>query len=135
MKTRGFTLLEIIMAIVVLGIFAPAIIFAITAPLAQSTWDDKQVKATMLVQERMEDVFAAKANNALSLGYPSIIAANYPAETPVSGFTGFDRTTTITEVAGSDLSTASSGSGFKKVQVSVTWTGGTASATTVLGSY
>jgi prepilin-type N-terminal cleavage/methylation domain-containing protein len=132
---RGFTLIEIIIAIVIMAIFAPAIIVAITAPLAHTTWDNNQVIATMLVQERLEDIYAYKANVSLTYGYSYITAANFPTESPVSGFTGFNRTTTITEVAGSDLSTASASSGFKKIAVSVTYTGGAATCTTVLGDY
>jgi prepilin-type N-terminal cleavage/methylation domain-containing protein len=118
-KNSGMTLIELVIAIAIIAVLFPVMISAFFNPVANAVWGDQMVQAMSLAQEKMEEIYADKANNSVSLGYSYITLSNYPAENPVSGFSAFNRSVTITEVSGSDLSTTSSGSGFKKVVVTV----------------
>lgn len=120
-SSRGITLIELVISIAIVAVLFPVMISALFNPVTDAVWGDQMVQAMALAQERMEELYSKKASNSASLGYSSITSANYPAENPVSGFSAFNRSATITEVSGSDLSTSSSGSGFKKVVVAVTW--------------
>lgn len=137
MKKNGFTLIELIMTIAIISVLLPVMISAFFNPVADSVWGDQMVQAMALAQEKMEEIYATKANSSASLGYSYITSAHYPAESPVSGFSAFNRSVTITEVSGTDLSTTSAGSGYKKIVVAVTWNSGADSVqlTGVLGDY
>jgi prepilin-type N-terminal cleavage/methylation domain-containing protein len=132
---RGITLIELVITIAVIAVLFPVMISALFNPIANAVWGDQMVQAMSLAQEKMEEVYAAKANSSFSLGYSYITSSNYPAENPVSGFSAFNRSVTIAEVSGSDLITTSSGSGFKKVVVAVTWSGGSTELTGVVADY
>ncbi len=134
-KKNGMTLIELVIVIAVIAVLFPVMISALFNPVANAVWGDQMVQAMSLTQEKMEEIYAAKANSSFSLGYSYITSSNYPAENPVSGFSAFNRSVAITEVSGSDLSTTSSGSGFKKVVVTVTWSGGSTELTGVVGNY
>ena len=129
------TLIELVIAIAVIAVLFPVMISALFNPVANAVWGDQMVQAMALVQEKIEEIYATKANSSASLGYSYITSSNYPAENPVSGFTPFNRSISITEVSGTDLSTTSSGSGFKKVVVTVSWSGGNVQLTGVVGNY
>ena len=66
----------------------------------------------------MEILAADKFNPAR--GYAYLVAGNYPAESPVSGFT-MTRSVAFTDVASGDLATVQAGSGFRKAVVTVRW--------------
>ena len=123
------------MGMVVLSIIMVTMLFGLMTPLTQSVQENSLVIASFLAQERLEQIFAAKANSGYGYGY--ITAANFPDETPVAGFTGYSRSVTITEVRGNDLTTPLVNSGFKKIVVKVTWNNGAASLdlTGLLGNY
>lgn len=81
------------------------------------------MEAVFLAQDKMEEIMAKKAAS----GYSAVSTANFPtaAENIIrNGATAFTRTTTITEVAESDFTTVSVGSGYKKVVVTVAWSSG-----------
>lgn len=134
-KKSGMTLIELVIVIAIIAVLFPVMISALFNPVANAVWGDQMVQAMSLTQEKMEEIYATKANSSFSLGYSYITSSNYPAENPVSGFSAFNRSVTITEVSGSDLITTSSGSGFKKVVVTVTWSGGSTELTGVVGNY
>ena len=79
---------------------------------------DKNVMATYLARERLERIVFDKVYR----GYSYVVQANYPASENVSlGSNNFVRTLNIYEVTKSDLTTAQSGSGFKRIDITVNW--------------
>ena len=90
---------------------------------------DYRVVASQLASEKMEEVIADKSFQ----GYSTITEANYPDETLADPYNGFARETDVTEVDPSDLSTPQVGSGYKRVDVRVTW-GSDDSDTTIVVS-
>jgi prepilin-type N-terminal cleavage/methylation domain-containing protein len=116
---NGFTLIETILVIIVLGIASYGLLNVFISGLKKSAYPLKGVQAVTLAKEKLEIIMADK-HDALK-GYPFLIAANYSDETPVAGFSDFDRTVSFLEVDSTDLSAASPGSGFKKITVTVSW--------------
>lgn len=116
-QRSAFTLVEAVIAIVVLSAGAPMLFWAIREAQAQRADPAMASTATWLCVERIEDITADR--NSTTRGYAYLTNANYPAESPVTGFTSFSRTTSITET-GPDLATP--GVGYKSVTVTVSWT-------------
>src|SRR3990167_4814546 len=129
---KGFTFIEAILVMVVLsgGLFGVMHLFHQNVATAE---DRKLVLvATLLAQEKLEAMTADKEFNL----YASINSTNYPSSSEdltSLGYPGFNRATTIQEVNPVDLSSTQAGSGYKKITVSVSWTGGqTVMLTTLL---
>ena len=134
-RRRGLTLIETIAAIVLLSIAIPPMLFSIREAQHHRVNPVLSSKARWLVTEKLEDIIADRHSTTRGYGY--VIAANYPAENPISGYTGFARSVTISETA-ADL--VSAGTGYKRVTVSVGWTDTTGAArtlaiTTILTDY
>ena len=121
MKRRAVTLLDVVAALVILSVALPPLVGAMAESAQQSIRSTYTTVASFLATERMEEI-TARRNQAG--GYAQVVAANFPAETPVSGYPNYSRSVAITEVA-ADLTTPQSGSGLKKVVVTVQWDGGT----------
>lgn len=113
----GLTLIETIVAMVVLAVAVPGTLWAIRDAAVQRVAPLRSSKARWLVTEKLEDIVADR--NSTTRGYAYVLTGNYPSEASISGFPGFTRTTTIAETA-ADL--VSAGTGYKKVTVSVGWT-------------
>jgi len=116
---KGFSLIETIMVIVVLGIASYGLLNVFISGLRESASPLQGVQAIELAKEKLETIFSEKFDTAK--GYSYLAAGNYPPETPINGFAGFNRTVTFTEVSGTDLVTPSPGSGFKRITVTVSW--------------
>ncbi len=116
-RTNGFTLIEMIAAMVILAVAIPPMLFA----LRQATMDRidpvRFSQARWLATERLEDILADWRS--ATRGYDFVAAANYPDESPVRDHSAFSRGVRIVE-SGPDLRTA--GAGCKTVTVAVTWT-------------
>ncbi len=128
---QGFTILDVIFAVVILGVGLSGMTTLFSNINKNSGTNQMILSATQLAQEKLEEMSLAKKYN----GYSYINTTNYPTsaeDLTASGFAGWTRTTTITEVQESDLSTAQVGSGYKKVSVTVTWTGGSSKALSAL---
>ena len=133
--TRGFTIVEAIAAIVVLAIAVPPTMWAIREAHVQRVNPRMASTARWLAVEKLEDAIADR--HSITRGYGFVINDNYAAENPVTGFTGFTRSVTVTET-GADLMTA--GTGYKRVAVTVSWTDATSTSrsltlTTVVTDY
>lgn len=115
-RLRGLTLIETIIAMVVLAVAVPGTLWAIRDSAVQRVAPLRSSKARWLVTEKLEDIVADR--HSTTRGYTYIASGNYPNEATISGFPGFTRTTTVSETA-ADLATA--GTGYKKVTVSVGW--------------
>lgn len=132
---RGFTLVETIAAIVILAVAIPPMLWSIRAAHQQRVNPVLLSRARWLAAEKLEDVIADR--HSTTRGYAWLSPSNYPAESPVSGFTGFDRSVSLVETT-ADLVTP--GSGYMTVTVTVDWTDGAGDAqslsiSTVLTDY
>lgn len=122
-RRRGFTLVEGVVAIVILGVAMPPMLYAIRQAHNRRVSVALTSKARWLATEKLEDVIADRHSTTRGYGY--VAGANYPAESPVSGYTGFTRSVALAETA-ADLTSA--GTGYKKVTVTVGWTDATGTA-------
>ncbi len=113
---RALTLLEVVCAVVIIGIAAPALLTAVRDATVRRASAQQQITARWLACEKLEDITADR--HSATRGWSYIASGNYPAEPSVTGFTAFSRTTTIVET-GVDLTTA--GTGYRKVTVTVTY--------------
>lgn len=126
MKTndRGFTLIEVLMVIVILGIMGSGILMYFVG--VSSPGDAITVQGVTLAEEKMEAILADKKAN----GFNAIIS-----ESAVSLISPFDRFTREVEVYCVQESDLDADSGTmptctdsdiraKRVKVSVTWAGG-----------
>jgi len=117
-RPSGFTLIEAIIAMVILGVAVPPLLLAVRTYSSRRADAIFASRARWLASERLEDIIADRHSN--NRGYAYLVSANYPNESPVSGFTGFSRATSIAETA-TDLTTAQPGSGIKVVTVTITY--------------
>lgn len=115
-RPRGLTLIEAIIAVVVIGAAVPPILLAVRDASVKRAAPIRAAQARWLAAEKLEDVIADRHSTARGYGY--VVAGNYPAESSISGFAGFSRSTSIVET-GASLS--GGGTGFKTVTVAVTW--------------
>jgi prepilin-type N-terminal cleavage/methylation domain-containing protein len=115
-RSNGFTLIEAIVAIVVLSVAIPPMLLAMRETQHRRVAPIQADRARWLASERLEEIIADR--HSTTRGWAYLVNANYAAETPVNGFQGFGRSVAITET-GADL--ASAGTGYKKIAVTVTW--------------
>jgi len=118
-RTRAFTLIEAIIAMVVIGVTMPAMLWALgqanldrVSPIQAST-------AKWLAMEKLEDVIADRSDP--SRGYGYIISSNYPNEAKIPNFPGYTRQVTIVET---DALFTAGGVGVKTIAVTVKWAHG-----------
>jgi len=119
-------MVEAIAAIVVLAIAIPPTMWAIREAHVQRVNPRMASTARWLAVEKIEDTIADRHSTTRGYGY--VVNANYAAESPVTGFTGFTRSVSVTET-GADL--ASAGTGYKRVTVTVGWTDATSTSRTL----
>ncbi|MFC1855442.1 prepilin-type N-terminal cleavage/methylation domain-containing protein [Thermodesulfobacteriota bacterium] len=130
---NGFTLIETILVIIVLAISSYGVLSVFINGLKESASPLQGVQAIELAKEKLEIIIADKHDT--SKGYAYIVSGNYPAETPVSGFSEFNRSVTLQEIDALDLATASPGSGYLKVTVTVSWSSGSISLDSLVADY
>lgn len=116
-NTRGFTLVDTILMMVVVGIGVSGLMAYFISVNRQAMNSNMTVAASVLAQERIDQVVAAKVYQ----GYNFVVAANYPNENLGGAFAGYSRTTQIQEVNPADLTTAQVGSGLKRIDITVQW--------------
>ena len=122
MKKNGFTLIEAVLTLSVLAVGLMGILTLYQQNIGKANEMEQTLVATELAQEKLEQIILDKKYKL----YAFITAANYtsPENMSAQGFPGYTRTTTILEVDPSDMVSAQSGSGYKKITVSVSVTGG-----------
>lgn len=137
----GFTLIETLMVIVVLGIAATGILLYFIN-IGKAGAQGRAIEAVMLAEERIEQIIAQKKGN----GFSTVALAN-PATTDSAFSPPFDAFTRTVEVycvneAGLDMdngdtSASCPGSDIsaKRVKVTVSWTGGAVDLATVLSNH
>jgi len=131
---RAFSLLEAISALVILGVAMPGMLWAIRDNVRRRADPVFLSRARFLAAEKLEDIIADA--NSPARGYSYVLNANYAAETPVSGFTGMNRSVSIVETAANFVA----GTGWKTCTVTVSYTDGQAQSrslqlSTVVTSY
>lgn len=114
---RGLSLVEVVIAIVILGLAVPPLMFEMAAGVRQREATLVQQNLTQLAAERMWEIFADHADP--SRGYDYLADGAYPDETAPRGLTGYTRQTTIQEVSSTDYRTAAAGSGIKRFRILV----------------
>lgn len=124
MKNKGFTLIETILTLMVLAGGVMGVLSVYSQNIARANEMEQTLIANELVQEKIEQLLHDKKYRL----YPYILAANYPAseDLTAAGYPGFTRTTGILEVNPGDLNSAANNSGYKKITVTVSMTGGQA---------
>lgn len=115
---RGFTLIEAILAVVVLSIAMPAMLWSIRDSIRRRADPVLLSRARWLAAEKLEDCIADA--HSPTRGYSYVVNANYAAETPVTGFTGMNRSVSIAETAPKFVA----GTGWKTITVTVAYTDG-----------
>lgn len=117
-RGEGFTFIEAILAMLIIGIGCTGLMTAFTVVNWQSGNTQMTVTAALLAQEQMERIVADK----LYRGYQFIVPNNYPSPQvlPVP-FERYSRTIVIREVAPGDLRTNQGGSGLKRVDITMQW--------------
>ncbi len=102
----GFTLIELIISIVILGIGLVGVVGCLTAALVSNQKASRTQLATAIAQDTIEDM--------RSRGFGVIDYTNYPASQTVSGLPQGSETVAITDAYGGDAR-------LKKVSVEVSW--------------
>jgi prepilin-type N-terminal cleavage/methylation domain-containing protein len=134
-NAKGFTLVEVVLSIIIISVGLFGIMYLFDNVTRGALEADLNTTAVYLARERMERIIAGKVYN----GYNYVTTVNYPATEAVSvGGYNYSRNLTITEVSKVNFTTVSPGSGFKRIDVSVTWgVGGnqTITESTVIADY
>jgi len=116
-RIRGFTLIELLLSVIVISVGLVGIMTLFDNATRGAMQLDLNTTASALAHEKLEQVIFDKWRN----GYSSIDSSDYPTE----GFSGdlgiYTRSTSITEVSNSDFTTLEAGSGYKRVEVTVSW--------------
>jgi prepilin-type N-terminal cleavage/methylation domain-containing protein len=126
-RRPAFTLIEVTIAIVVLSLAVPSIFWALRDSSIRRVDPINVSRARWLANEKLEDVLADA--HSTTRGYAYLVNANYSAESPVTGFTGFSRSVAITVSDGNLV--AGVGTGFKTIVVSVGFTDGKGASRTL----
>jgi len=113
---RSATIIEIVAAIVILGVAMPTLLTAFADAAVQSIGPYQRGIASMLAIERMEEIVARRYRG--TDGYDAVTTANFPDESPVNGFPAFDRSVIVTFTDAS-LAPVGSDQGYKLVRVNV----------------
>jgi prepilin-type N-terminal cleavage/methylation domain-containing protein len=125
-RRRGFTLIEGVVAVVLLGTALPPMMWALRTAQVRRVSSALASRARWLATEKLEDVIADR--HSTTRGYAWLTGANYAAEAPVAGFVQFSRSVVFAETA-ADL--VSVGTGYKKATVTVSWTDSTGTARSI----
>ncbi len=118
LRRRGFTLIDAVVAIVILGVATPPMLVALAGAHRDRVLPAMASQARWLAMEKLEDILADRSSP--TRGWDYVDAANYPDEPSAPGMPGYSRAVTITET-GADLQ--SPGTGYKTIEVAVGWMG------------
>jgi prepilin-type N-terminal cleavage/methylation domain-containing protein len=109
-STNGYSLVEIILVILIIGIAIPPIIHLFTYNLSKSVNSEFYTKAAYFAEEKMETILADKRSSS-TRGYEYIVVSGrYQIDNPV---TGFARSVSI------DTSSVYSGVRYAKIMVTI----------------
>jgi len=126
---RSTTIIEVVMAIVILSIALPPLMNAFVDASMQTIHPSLATVGAFLAIERMEEVVAWRyrsGNGYNDLANPTTLATEFPDESPVSGFSVFDRTVGSVYMdydVNGVLQEVGTDQGYTKIVVTVTWGG------------
>ena len=126
-NNSGFTLIELLFTIVVISLSMIGIMALFENAARGSLQADLNYIASKLAHEKLELIVIDKVRN----GYAALNQTSYPNETFTGSFASYSRSTAITEVSGSDMVTVTPNSGYKRVQVTVSWGAGASKRITI----
>ncbi|MBI3267570.1 MAG: type II secretion system protein [Planctomycetes bacterium] len=118
-RQAGFTLMELILVTIIVGVAVPGILLLFETSARSSFHTEQVAIATHLAEEKLEAISADKFSSVRGWNY--IAQANYPLENPVPGFDKYERETVVLEVDPNDLLTPHPNSGYKRVTVIIYW--------------
>lgn len=123
---RSATIIEVAMALVILSVALPPLVKSFADASRQTIHPSQASVAAFLAIERMEEVVARRYRGTQGgvKPYDALVAANFPAETPVAGFGAYARRVTFSEV-NSALQPSATPCGYRKARVTVSWNNGT----------
>ena len=122
-RTRSFTLIEAILAIVILTLAIPPMLWAIRQAHVQRVNPMRISMARWLAIEKLEDLIADRHSTTRGWDYVKD-PTKYLDETPVTGYAGFDRRVTLAQHGPWDNTTSSwtAGTEYLEATVHVDWT-------------
>jgi type II secretory pathway pseudopilin PulG len=126
---KGFTLLEAVLAVLILGIGFFSTMLLIENISISTINTDRNIVSTQLANEKIETIIADKKFK----GFSYVDNSHYPTETLSGPYTGYKRKVFISEVQPGDLFTPMPGSGIKRVLVTVYWGNTAAEQVTITG--
>lgn len=118
---RSTSIIEVVLAVGILGIAMPPLLSAFANASFQSIRPMNATTASFLSTDRMEEMVARRYRS--SDGYDALTESAFPDELPVAGYPNFARLVTISFTEAS-LNTVSIDEGYKKVRVTVSWNNG-----------
>ena len=89
----GFTLIEVVLIIVIAGVAVLPLSMLFANASIRSGDARNATVAAQLAQAKMEEIAADK--NSPLRGFAYLVAANYPAESPVPAFSNYSRSVSI----------------------------------------
>ncbi len=118
--SAGFTLIELVAAIVLLAVAVPPMIWATQQSRHQSVDPVLTSRARWIATEKLEDIIADRYSS--TRGYDYLISSNYPDEPAgtITDYEGFARQVSLLETT-ADLVTP--GNGYMTVTVHLSWMG------------
>jgi type IV pilus assembly protein PilV len=117
-KQLGFTLIEVLLTCIILGtgLFGLMILYANSMDRVVDS--DINLVATYLARERLEQLISDKVHN----DYSTVINTTYTtSEVVTAGNHSFTRSFNIYEVDPADLVTPQADSGYKRIDMTVSW--------------
>ena len=105
-RDQGFTLIETVIVVVVLGL-SLGVLIPFTVSLRNSAAPVLTQQAALLAQEKLEQIIADRLDKTTPRGFVyATTSGNYPAENPIAGVTGFNRSVAIACVTTANLNAA-----------------------------
>lgn len=117
-RRRALSLIEVVLAIVILGLAVPPLMIQLGSAVQAQTVAGIHLKLVELASGRMGTIFADCAD--ATRGYAYITNNSYPDEVDPTGLQGYRRVTTVREVSPADYLSAQPGSGIKRFRIVVT---------------
>lgn len=130
MSQKGFTLIEAVLSIALIGIGIVGTLFLFQGAVRDSLIADQSVTAANIARETMDKIVSYRSANGYAAALTEISTNNTYDENPVTGFPGYVLDATALEVDQDDEDNtddfldASPGSNFSRITIQVTWNNG-----------
>lgn len=117
-SSRGFTLVEAILTVVVIGSGLVGLMVLYHNTTRGAMEGDLTIAATFLARERLEQVIADKVN----YGYDYVTQNQHGGSQVITlGPRSYTRICAVTEVSKNDFQTVQAGSGYKRITSTAQW--------------